>query len=195
MTSIDERIAQIETTLPSESWHAGRTVGRTLYKGDGPDDMIGIMDTRDLTAFVASAPDAIRWLLAELQRTRAGLRQALVMLRNAERIFHDNGCNFTYTQRQCQHAAEGGCTRAISTLSPLLDGADDSEGTEARESAVEPAGTKADGVLLTREQATQIMCELQYDVEYHSADGKPDANVPALQKLVTVIRAQLEASE
>lgn len=27
----------------SEQWHVGRTVGRTLYKGDGPADMVGVM--------------------------------------------------------------------------------------------------------------------------------------------------------
>jgi hypothetical protein len=33
-------------------WHAGRTVGRTLYTGDGPDDLIGIVDTRALAELV-----------------------------------------------------------------------------------------------------------------------------------------------
>ncbi len=36
-------------------WHAGRTVGRTLYKGDGPDDLIGVMDSRELAAYVVVA--------------------------------------------------------------------------------------------------------------------------------------------
>lgn len=33
-------------------WHTGRTVGRTVYCGDGPDDLIGIMDTRNLAELV-----------------------------------------------------------------------------------------------------------------------------------------------
>lgn len=35
-----------------DPWHAGRTVGRTLYHGDGPDDLIGVMDSRALAELV-----------------------------------------------------------------------------------------------------------------------------------------------
>lgn len=41
-------------------WHVGRTVGRTIYQGDGPDDLIGIMDTRELAALVVAAVNAYR---------------------------------------------------------------------------------------------------------------------------------------
>lgn len=33
-------------------WHAGRTVGRTLYCGEGRDDLIGVMDSRQLADLV-----------------------------------------------------------------------------------------------------------------------------------------------
>jgi hypothetical protein len=33
-------------------WHTGRTVGRTIYSGDGPDDLIGVMDTREIAAHI-----------------------------------------------------------------------------------------------------------------------------------------------
>lgn len=39
-------------------WHAGRTVGRTIYQGDGPDDMIGTMDSRELAAHVVALHNA-----------------------------------------------------------------------------------------------------------------------------------------
>ncbi len=55
MTYWDER-------LPGRPWHRGRTVGRTVYKGEGPDDMIGVMDTRDYAGFVA----CMRNMLPEL---------------------------------------------------------------------------------------------------------------------------------
>lgn len=41
-----------EQRIPARPWHAGRTVGRTVYRGDGPDDLIGVMDKRDYAAFV-----------------------------------------------------------------------------------------------------------------------------------------------
>lgn len=41
----------LETVYPTD-WHAGRTVGRTLYHGDGPDDLIGVMDNRLLAELV-----------------------------------------------------------------------------------------------------------------------------------------------
>ena len=39
-------------------WHAGRTTGRALYDGDGPDDLIGVMDSRELAAVVVVAVNA-----------------------------------------------------------------------------------------------------------------------------------------
>lgn len=44
-------------------WHAGRTVGRTIYIGDGPDDMVGIMDTRQLAELVVLAHEFARDVL------------------------------------------------------------------------------------------------------------------------------------
>jgi len=56
----------------------GLNVGRTLYKGDGPDDLIGVMDTRELAAFVAFARTALPLLaqrVLELEQERdAGWR-------------------------------------------------------------------------------------------------------------------------
>jgi hypothetical protein len=49
------KIARLRALLSSvypTDWHTGRTVGRTLYCGDGPDDMIGTMDTRMLAEMV-----------------------------------------------------------------------------------------------------------------------------------------------
>lgn len=46
-----------ELRLP---WHAGRTTGRALYDGDGPDDLIGVMDTRELAAAVVEAVNAVQ---------------------------------------------------------------------------------------------------------------------------------------
>jgi hypothetical protein len=36
----------------NSKWHTGRTVGRTIYSGDGPDDLIGVMDTREIAAHI-----------------------------------------------------------------------------------------------------------------------------------------------
>lgn len=60
--NLRDTMAYWEQRLPGRPWHAGRTVGRTVYKGDGPDDMIGVMDTRDYAGFVA----CMRNLLPEL---------------------------------------------------------------------------------------------------------------------------------
>lgn len=48
-------------------WHVGRTVGRTLYQGDGPDDLVGIMDTRRLATFVVVACNHYPALVRELE--------------------------------------------------------------------------------------------------------------------------------
>jgi hypothetical protein len=48
-------------------WHAGRTVGRTLYQGDGSDDLVGVMDTRELAALVVRAVNSHEALIAALE--------------------------------------------------------------------------------------------------------------------------------
>ncbi len=52
LARIRELLARYEYPHP---WHAGRTVGRTLYCGDGPDDLIGTMDNRELAELVVLA--------------------------------------------------------------------------------------------------------------------------------------------
>jgi hypothetical protein len=50
-----QRLARLRALLMHvypTTWHAGRTVGRTLYHGDGPDDLLGYMDTRNLAELV-----------------------------------------------------------------------------------------------------------------------------------------------
>lgn len=59
-----DELTALEQGIPAAPWHAGRTVGRTLYQGDGPDDLIGIMDSRELAAFVALARNHLPRLLA-----------------------------------------------------------------------------------------------------------------------------------
>ena len=56
----------------AEQWHAGRTVGRTLYRGDGPDDCIGLMDSRALADLVVVAVNISRVLLAKLDESQRG---------------------------------------------------------------------------------------------------------------------------
>lgn len=62
-----------ELRLP---WHAGRTTGRALYDGDGPDDLIGVMDTRELAAVVVVAVNATNAALrgAEGQESVSGVQ-------------------------------------------------------------------------------------------------------------------------
>lgn len=67
--------------LPPPPWHAGRTVGRTLYVGDGPDDCIGLLDSRHLSESLAYLRNQAPAILAEVQRQRAEIarmRQALL---------------------------------------------------------------------------------------------------------------------
>lgn len=59
---------QIANLTNSGNWRVGKTVGRTIYKGDGPDDLIGVMDTRKDAEFVAAAPGIILDLLKELDQ-------------------------------------------------------------------------------------------------------------------------------
>jgi len=47
-----QRLRALLVSVGPTDWHAGRTVGRTLYRGDGPDDMIGVMDSRLLAELV-----------------------------------------------------------------------------------------------------------------------------------------------
>ncbi len=47
----EARLRELLSRYPT-TWHAGRTVGRTLYHGDGPDDLLGMMDTRGLAELV-----------------------------------------------------------------------------------------------------------------------------------------------
>jgi chromosome segregation ATPase len=49
-------------------WHAGRTVGKTLYNGDGPDDMVGVMMTRELAALVVERVNGYAALQEEVSR-------------------------------------------------------------------------------------------------------------------------------
>lgn len=75
MNPITQRIAEIEERLGTASWRVGSKVGRTIYKGHGPDDLIGVMDTRELAASVVFARNDARWLCAELKKARAMLRR------------------------------------------------------------------------------------------------------------------------
>lgn len=38
-----------------DDWHPGRTTGRTLYRGEGPDDSVGRMDTPEAARLVTLA--------------------------------------------------------------------------------------------------------------------------------------------
>jgi len=60
-----EQIARLSDLLERTPpiTHAGRTVGRTLYSGDGPDDLIGVMDSRELAELVVLAVQYARYLL------------------------------------------------------------------------------------------------------------------------------------
>lgn len=52
-------------------WRTGGTVGRTIYRGPGDDDLCGMMDTRDLAAQVVSALHAAQefWGRREVYRS------------------------------------------------------------------------------------------------------------------------------
>lgn len=63
----------------AEQWHAGRTVGRTLYRGDGPEDLIGVMDSRELAALVVTAVNVCRSLLAKLDEAEQPGRGAVAV--------------------------------------------------------------------------------------------------------------------
>jgi hypothetical protein len=67
---VDDIQVRLILTGKPYPWHAGRQVGRTIYCGDGPDDLIGIMDTRELADFVAHAPEDIGRLIAEVRKLR-----------------------------------------------------------------------------------------------------------------------------
>lgn len=54
--------------------HAGRTVGRTLYVGDGPDDLIGIVDTREQAEYIVAACNAFIDLVLEVTMLKEELR-------------------------------------------------------------------------------------------------------------------------
>ena len=51
-------------------WRTGSKVGRTLYDGDGPDDLIGVMDKRTDAMFVARVQVLLPTLLREIQEHR-----------------------------------------------------------------------------------------------------------------------------
>ena len=60
-----QRLLELMALLPPPPWHNGRTVGRTVYKGEGgAEDMIGVMDTPDLAEFVCLARNLLPGLLA-----------------------------------------------------------------------------------------------------------------------------------
>lgn len=69
LTHWDER-------LPHRHWHAGRTVGRTVYVGNGPNDLIGTMDQRGYASFVV----LMRNLLPELIEMAWALEDAEAQL-------------------------------------------------------------------------------------------------------------------
>lgn len=50
---------------PNHPWHAGRRHGRTLYFGEGPDDGVGYMDTRDLATYIVTARNLVLRLIRE----------------------------------------------------------------------------------------------------------------------------------
>ena len=80
--------------MPLKPWHAGRTVGKTLYDGDGPDDMIGVMMTRDLAAQVVAEHNEIASLRAQvaaLTVERVRLHDALIQYGA-----HEPGCDAPY---------------------------------------------------------------------------------------------------
>jgi hypothetical protein len=66
--AINAREAPMTEQTP---WHAGRTVGRTLYQGDGPDDLIGVMDNRELAAQVVAEHNAAPRLQVVVAAARA----------------------------------------------------------------------------------------------------------------------------
>jgi len=66
LDGIEARAAQ----HPPPPWHAGRTVGRTVYMGDGRGDLIGVMDSRALAEFVAAARADIPALVTEVRELR-----------------------------------------------------------------------------------------------------------------------------
>jgi hypothetical protein len=47
-----------------ETWRVGSKVGRTLYRGNGADDLIGVLDTREAAALASLAPEMYRMLKA-----------------------------------------------------------------------------------------------------------------------------------
>lgn len=61
----EARLRSLVTHVYATDWHAGRTVGRTLYHGDGPDDLLGVMDTRMLAELVVLMHEYTREHLGE----------------------------------------------------------------------------------------------------------------------------------
>lgn len=47
-------------------WHVGSKVGRTIYKGAGPDDLIGVLDTREDAAFTVAVHEMIPQMIEDM---------------------------------------------------------------------------------------------------------------------------------
>lgn len=91
MLDLDACQKEIDTYfLPT--LHAGRTVGRTLYQGDGVDDLIGIVDTRGQARYIVMAVNAFPELVAEVRVLRIVAEAAK---KSVTRTIPVDGCSCT----------------------------------------------------------------------------------------------------
>ena len=77
--------------LLRETWRVGSRVGRTIYNGPGPDDLIGTMDTREAAKLAAAAPEMARVLEGVLVHAKAGIRLPYELYVEAKNVLEKAG--------------------------------------------------------------------------------------------------------
>lgn len=66
-------------------WRRGATVQRTIYKGLGPDDLIGLFDSKDDAYFVTKARTDVELLIALVEHYEAAVTRIAERSREADR--------------------------------------------------------------------------------------------------------------
>lgn len=83
-------------------WHTGSKVGRTIYKGPGPDDLVGTMDRREDAAAVvkglAALPELLTALEAACQEVET-LRKGIKLYQSRMEYMKDNTRGLTEQDR------------------------------------------------------------------------------------------------
>jgi hypothetical protein len=72
---LEPLLRRLENCTPGP-WRRGATVQRTIYKGLGPDDLIGVMDSKEDAYFVTKARNE----LPDLIKVLSGYQRALEII-------------------------------------------------------------------------------------------------------------------